>query len=91
MGSTWVSFNVHINGEGVMKMATRMARFEFEALMAERAMAMKTPGMPLYPSMELVFQRLPRLVADLDQALAVIELLEQHPELVPYIPPGGLE
>jgi hypothetical protein len=47
--------------------------------------------MPLYPTMELVFQRLPQLEADLDQALAVIEVLEEHPELAPYIPAGGLE
>ena len=65
--------------------------YEMQALMAERAMAMETPGMPLYPTMELVFQRLPQLEADLDQALAVIEVLEEHPELAPYVPPGGLE
>jgi hypothetical protein len=68
-----------------------MARYQMDALMAERELALGTPGMPLYPSMELVFQRLPQLLADLDQALAVIELLEEHPELAPYIPPGGLE
>jgi len=68
-----------------------MARYEMEAILAERRLAMETPGMPLYPSMELVFQRLPQLEADLDQALAVIGLLEEHPELASYVPLGGLE
>jgi hypothetical protein len=75
----------------VIKMATRIAHLEMKALMAEREMAMETPGMPLYPSMELVFERLPALQADLAQALALIELLEERPELAPLIPPGGLE
>ena len=52
---------------------------------------METPGMPLYPSMELVFQRLPQLEADLDQALAVIALLEERPELAPHVPLLRLE
>jgi hypothetical protein len=68
-----------------------MAHYEMQALMAERQLAMETPGMPLYPSMELVFQRLPQLAGDLDQALAVIELLDEHPELAPYMRPGALE
>lgn len=37
-----------------MTMVSKMARYEMQALMAERAMAMKTPGMPVYPPMELV-------------------------------------
>ena len=55
------------------------ARCEMKALMAERQLAMETPGMPIYPSMELVFRRLPQLEADLAQALAMIERLEEHP------------
>lgn len=72
-------------------MPSRMARYEMKALMAERELALETPGMPLWPPMELVFQRLPQLEADLAQALAVIEVLDEHPELAPYIPPAGLE
>jgi hypothetical protein len=68
-----------------------MARYEMEAILAERRLAMETPGMPLYPSMELVFQRLPQLEADLDQALAVIALLEERPELAPHVPLLRLE
>jgi hypothetical protein len=76
--------------EGGNDMQT-MAHYEMQALMAERAMAMETPGMPLYPSMELVFQRLPQLEADLAHELALVELLEEHPELAPYVPSEGLE
>jgi hypothetical protein len=71
-------------------MVTRMGHYEMQAFMAERTMAMETPGMPLYPSMELLFQRLPQLEADLAQALWMIEALEGHPELVRDIPPAGL-
>jgi hypothetical protein len=67
------------------------ARCEMQALMAERQLAMETPGMPIYPSMELVFRCLPQLEADLAQALAMIDVLEEQPELAPYVPPGGLE
>ena len=74
----------------MISMVSRAAHYEMQALMAERAMAMETPGMPVYPSMELVFQRLPQLEADLAQALAVLELLDEHTELAPYIPPAGL-
>lgn len=78
-----------INGRGnEMK---SMAHYEMQALMAERATAMETPGMPLWPPMELVFQRLPQLKAGLAQARAVIEVLEERPELAPYIPPAGLD
>ena len=71
-------------------MARKMAKFEIEALMAEREMALRE-GLPLHPSMELVWHRLPGLQAGLAQAQAVIELLKERPELAPLIPPGGLE
>ena len=71
-------------------MVRRMAYYEMQALMAERAVAMDTPGMPLYPSMKLVFQRLPQLEADLAQALAAIEVLVEHPELASNVPAWGL-
>ncbi|OBA64705.1 hypothetical protein A5647_24855 [Mycobacterium sp. 1100029.7] len=72
-------------------MASRTARYEVQALLAERRMAMQNRDMPRWPPMQLVFSRLPQLEADLAQALAAIEVLEEHPELAPYIPPGGLD
>ncbi len=36
-----------------------MARYEMKALMAERQLAVEEPGVPMYPTMEQVFQRLP--------------------------------
>ncbi|BBX43938.1 hypothetical protein [Mycobacterium simiae] len=72
-------------------MTKTVARFQIEALIVERRLAMQDPEMPLWPPMELVFQRLPQLEADLAQALAAIELLQEHPELAQFVPPGGFE
>jgi hypothetical protein len=70
---------------------TRMTRYEMKALMLERQVAMEESDVPLYPTMERVFQRLPALRADLAQAEALIELLIERPELAPLIPPEGLD
>jgi hypothetical protein len=70
-------------------MASRMAKYEMEALMAERKLAAEE-GLPLHPSLEVVWHRLPGLREGLAQAHAVIELLQAHPELAPRVPPAGL-
>jgi hypothetical protein len=63
-----------------------MARYEMEALIAERKLAVEE-GLPLHPSLEMVWQRLPGLRDGLAQAQVLIELLQLHPKLAPHIPP----
>ena len=69
--------------------ASLMAQYELAALLNQRSRAM-SQGMSLYPSMEESFLAMPGLQAGLDQALGVIELLEEYPEMAPHIPPGGV-
>jgi hypothetical protein len=66
-----------------------VANLMMHAFMKHREYAMEN-GLPLYPTMKESFEALPGLQAGLDQALAMIEVLSEYPQLAPHINPGGL-
>lgn len=61
-------------------MASVMAQFEMAALLS----------LPPNPTMEESFQSFPRLQAGLDQAMDMLALVYEYPELAAHINPGGL-
>jgi hypothetical protein len=66
-----------------------MQQWELAAIFKQRQFAQEN-GLPMIPSMEDSYRMLPALQAGLDQALAVIQLLDDHPEMAVHIPPGGV-
>lgn len=69
--------------------ASMMAQYELHALFEQRAIAREN-GLSIWPSMEASFYALPALQAGLDQALDMLVLLDEYPELAFHIGPGGL-
>jgi hypothetical protein len=70
-------------------MPSIMAQWELAAIIKQRQFAQEN-GLSMSPSMEESYRMLPALQAGLDQALDMILLLDQHPELAAHIPPGGV-
>jgi hypothetical protein len=70
-------------------MANAMAQFELAAILRNRAVRAQQV-LSGYPSMEESFRAIPALEEGLMQALVVMDMVIQQPELAPYLNRGGL-